>query len=251
MKHPDMLEITNLHATVGTREILKGLTLGVKAGEVHAIMGPNGAGKSTLAHVLAGREGYEVTAGSATFEGADLLGMEPHERAAAGLFLGFQYPVEIPGVSNLLFLRTAMNAQRKLRGQPEISGADFMKKVKAEAAVLGLDMEMLKRGVNVGFSGGEKKRNEAFQLGMLEPKFALLDETDSGLDIDALRIVSEGINRFRREDRAVLLITHYQRLLDHVKPDVVHVLANGRIVETGGPDLALRLEAQGYEGIAA
>jgi Fe-S cluster assembly ATP-binding protein len=246
-----MLEITNLHATVGTREILKGLTLSVKAGEVHAIMGPNGAGKSTLAHVLAGREGYAVTKGSATFEGADLLAMEPHERAAAGLFLGFQYPVEIPGVSNLLFLRTAMNAQRKLRGEAEISGADFMKKVKAEAAVLGLDMDMLKRGVNVGFSGGEKKRNEAFQLGMLEPKFALLDETDSGLDIDALRIVSEGINRFRREDRAVLLITHYQRLLDHVKPDVVHVLANGRIVETGGPELALRLEAQGYEGIAA
>ena len=246
-----MLEINNLHATVGTREILKGLTLSVNAGEVHAIMGPNGAGKSTLAHVLAGREGYEVTKGSALFEGDDLLDMEPHARAAAGLFLGFQYPVEIPGVSNLLFLRTAMNAQRKLRGQPEISGADFMKKVKAEAAVLGLDMEMLKRGVNVGFSGGEKKRNEAFQLGMLEPKFALLDETDSGLDIDALRIVSEGINRFRREDRAVLLITHYQRLLDHVKPDVVHVLANGRIVETGGPDLALRLEAQGYEGIAA
>jgi Fe-S cluster assembly ATP-binding protein len=246
-----MLEITNLHATVGTREILKGLTLSVKAGEVAAIMGPNGAGKSTLAHVLAGREGYEVTQGSATFDGRDLLALEPHERAAAGLFLGFQYPVEIPGVSNLLFLRTALNAQRKLRGEPEISAADFMKRVRAEAAVLGLDMEMLKRGVNVGFSGGEKKRNEAFQLGILEPKFALLDETDSGLDIDALRIVSEGINRFRREDRAVLLITHYQRLLDHVKPDVVHVLAGGRIVETGGPDLALRLEAQGYEGLAA
>ena len=246
-----MLEIKNLHATVVTREILKGLTLSVKAGEVAAIMGPNGAGKSTLAHVLAGREGYEVTQGSATFEGRDLLALEPHERAAAGLFLGFQYPVEIPGVSNLLFLRTALNAQRKLRGEPEISAADFMKRVRAEAAVLGLDMEMLKRGVNVGFSGGEKKRNEAFQLGILEPKFALLDETDSGLDIDALRIVSEGINRFRREDRAVLLITHYQRLLDHVKPDVVHVLAGGRIVETGGPDLALRLEAQGYEGLAA
>ena len=246
-----MLEITNLHATVGTREILKGLTLSVKAGEVHAIMGPNGAGKSTLAHVLAGREGYEVTAGAVTFEGQDLLALEPHERAAAGLFLGFQYPVEIPGVSNLLFLRTALNAQRKLRGEPEISGADFMKKVKAEAAVLGLDMDMLKRGVNVGFSGGEKKRNEAFQLGMLEPKFALLDETDSGLDIDALRIVSEGINRFRSPDRAVLLITHYQRLLDHVRPDVVHVLAAGRIVKSGGPELALELEAQGYEGIAA
>jgi Fe-S cluster assembly ATP-binding protein len=246
-----MLEITNLHATVGDRDILKGLSLSVKAGEVAAIMGPNGAGKSTLAHVLAGRDGYEVTAGSVMFDGQDLLALEPHERAAAGLFLGFQYPVEIPGVSNLLFLRTAMNAQRKLRGQPEISGADFMKKVKAEAAVLGLDMEMLKRGVNVGFSGGEKKRNEAFQLGMLEPKFALLDETDSGLDIDALRIVSDGINRFRRPDRAVLLITHYQRLLDHVRPDSVHVLAGGRIVETGGPDLALRLEAEGYEGIAA
>jgi Fe-S cluster assembly ATP-binding protein len=223
----------------------------VKAGEVAAIMGPNGAGKSTLAHVLAGREGYEVTGGSVMFDGQDLLALEPHERAAAGLFLGFQYPVEIPGVSNLLFLRTALNAQRKLRGEPEISGADFMKKVKTEGAVLGLDLEMLKRGVNVGFSGGEKKRNEAFQLGMLEPKFALLDETDSGLDIDALRIVSEGINRFRRPDRAVLLITHYQRLLDHVRPDTVHVLAGGRIVETGGPDLALRLEAQGYEGLAA
>ena len=246
-----MLEITNLHATVGTREILKGLTLSVGAGEVHAIMGPNGAGKSTLAHVLAGREGYEVTAGAVSFEGQDLLALEPHERAAAGLFLGFQYPVEIPGVSNLLFLRTALNAQRKLRGEPEISGADFMKRVREEAVVLGLDMDMLKRGVNVGFSGGEKKRNEAFQLGMLEPKFALLDETDSGLDIDALRIVSEGINRFRSPDRAVLLITHYQRLLDHVRPDVVHVLAAGRIVKSGGPELALELEAQGYEGIAA
>ena len=246
-----MLEIQNLHATVGDREILKGLTLSVKAGEVAAIMGPNGAGKSTLAHVLAGREGYEVTAGSVTFAGQDLLALEPHERAAAGLFLGFQYPVEIPGVSNLLFLRTAMNAQRKLRGEAEISGADFMKRVREEAAVLGLDMEMLKRGVNVGFSGGEKKRNEAFQLGMLQPKFALLDETDSGLDIDALRIVSEGINRFRGPDRAVLLITHYQRLLDHVRPDVVHVLRAGRIIETGGPDLALRLEAEGYEGLAA
>jgi len=246
-----MLEITNLHATVGDREILKGLTLSVKAGEVAAIMGPNGAGKSTLAHVLAGREGYGVTQGSVSFDGQDLLALEPHERAAAGLFLGFQYPVEIPGVSNLLFLRTAMNAQRKLRGEPEISGADFMKRVREEAAVLGLDLEMLKRGVNVGFSGGEKKRNEAFQLGMLQPKFALLDETDSGLDIDALRIVSEGINRFRSPDRAVLLITHYQRLLDHVRPDVVHVLRAGRIIETGGPDLALRLEAEGYEGLAA
>lgn len=246
-----MLEITDLHASVGDRAILKGLTLSVKAGEVAAIMGPNGAGKSTLAHVLAGREGYAVTAGSATFDGADLLAMEPHARAAAGLFLGFQYPVEIPGVSNLLFLRTAMNAQRRLRGEAEVSGADFMKRVREEGAVLGLDLEMLKRGVNMGFSGGEKKRNEAFQLGMLQPKFALLDETDSGLDIDALRIVSEGINRFRRPDRAVLLITHYQRLLDHVRPDVVHVLRAGRIIETGGPELALRLEAEGYEGLAA
>ncbi len=246
-----MLEIVNLHATVGDREILKGLTLSVKAGEVAAIMGPNGAGKSTLAHVLAGREGYTVTQGSVLFDGQDLLALEPHERAAAGLFLGFQYPVEIPGVSNLLFLRTAMNAQRKLRGEAEISGADFMKRVREEAAVLGLDLEMLKRGVNVGFSGGEKKRNEAFQLGMLMPKFALLDETDSGLDIDALRIVSEGINRFRGPTRAVLLITHYQRLLDHVRPDVVHVLRGGRIIETGGPELALRLEAEGYEGLAA
>ncbi len=246
-----MLEIANLHAAVGDRPILKGLTLSVKAGEVHAIMGPNGAGKSTLAHVLAGREGYSVTEGTAMFGGADLLAMAPHERAAAGLFLGFQYPVEIPGVSNLLFLRTALNAQRRLRGEPEISGADFMKKVRTESAVLGLDLEMLKRGVNVGFSGGEKKRNEAFQLGMLEPKFALLDETDSGLDIDALRIVSEGINRFRRADRGVLLITHYQRLLDHVRPDFVHVLSGGRIIESGGADLAHRLEAEGYEGIAA
>ncbi len=246
-----MLDIVDLHASIGGTEILKGLTLHVGAGEVHAIMGPNGAGKSTLAHVLSGREGYEVTGGTATLDGADLLALAPHERAAAGLFLGFQYPVEIPGVSNLLFLRTAINAQRKLRDEEEISGADFLKRVREEAAVLGLDMEMLKRGVNVGFSGGEKKRNEAFQLGMLEPKFAILDETDSGLDIDALKIVSEGINRFRRADRGVLLITHYQRLLDHVRPDRVHILADGRIVESGGPELALRLESQGYEGLAA
>ena len=246
-----MLEIENLHANVGGREILKGLSLRVNAGEVHAIMGPNGAGKSTLAHVLAGREGYEVTGGAVRFAGQELLALAPNERAAAGLFLGFQYPVEIPGVSNLLFLRSAMNAQRKLRGEAEISSVDFMKRVRAEADALDLDMDMLKRGVNVGFSGGEKKRNEAFQLAMLEPKFALLDETDSGLDIDALRIVSEGINRFRREDRAVLLITHYQRLLDHVRPDVVHVLAGGRIVQSGGPELALRLEEHGYEGLAA
>ncbi len=246
-----MLEIENLHARVSGRDILKGLSLAIGAGEVHAIMGPNGSGKSTLAHVLAGREGYEVTAGTASFEGRNLLDLPAHERAAMGLFLGFQYPVEIPGVSNLLFLREAMNAQRKARGEDEIGSVDFMKRVRAEGKALDLDIDMLKRGVNVGFSGGEKKRNEAFQMAMLEPKLALLDETDSGLDIDALRIVAQGINRFRREDRAVLLITHYQRLLDHVRPDFVHVLANGRIVESGGPDLALRLEEQGYEGIAA
>lgn len=246
-----MLEIQNLHATVGEREILKGLTLSVGAGEVHAIMGPNGAGKSTLAHVLAGREGYEVTEGAVRFLGQDLLALEPHERAAAGLFLGFQYPVEIPGVSNLLFLRTALNAQRKLRGEEEISGAEFLKAVKAEAAALGLDMEMLKRGVNVGFSGGEKKRNEAFQLALLKPKFAVLDESDSGLDIDALKVVAAGVNRFRAPDHGVLLITHYQRLLDYVVPTHVHVLVGGRIVESGGPELAHRLEAEGYERHAA
>ncbi len=246
-----MLAITDLHASVGGTPILKGLTLSVGAGEVHAIMGPNGAGKSTLAHVLAGREGYEVTGGTAVFLGQDLLAMAPHERAAAGLFLGFQYPVEIPGVSNLLFLRTALNAQRKLRGEPEVSGAEFLKRVRAEAQALGLDMEMLKRPVNMGFSGGEKKRNEAFQMGILQPRFALLDETDSGLDIDALKVVADSINRFRGPDRGVLLITHYQRLLDHVRPDRVHILAAGRIVESGGPELALRLEAQGYGAIAA
>jgi Fe-S cluster assembly ATP-binding protein len=246
-----MLEITNLHARVAEREILKGLSLAVHAGEVHAIMGPNGAGKSTLAHVLAGRDGFEVTQGTVCLDGTDLLALAPHERAAAGLFLGFQYPVEIPGVSNLLFLRTALNAQRKERGEAEISAADFMKKVRAEAAALGLDLEMLKRGVNVGFSGGEKKRNEAFQLAMLEPRLAILDESDSGLDIDALKVVAGGINRFRGPDRAVLLITHYQRLLDHVRPTHVHVLIDGRIVESGGPELALRLESEGYERHAA
>jgi Fe-S cluster assembly ATP-binding protein len=246
-----MLAIDNLHASIGEKPILKGLSLTLGAGEVHAIMGPNGAGKSTLAHVLAGREGYEVTAGTATLLGKDLLALAPNERAAAGLFLGFQYPVEIPGVSNLLFLRTAMNAQRKLRGEAEISGADFLKRVKTEAEALGLDMEMLKRAVNVGFSGGEKKRNEAFQLAMLEPRVAVLDETDSGLDIDALKVVAAGINRFRSPDRAVLLITHYQRLLDHVAPTHVHVLVDGRIVESGGPELAHRLESEGYERHAA
>jgi len=246
-----MLDIRDLHVRVEDRPILEGVTLSVGAGEVHALMGPNGAGKSTLAHVLAGREGFEVTAGSVTFLGQDLLAMEPHARAAAGLFLGFQYPVEIPGVSNLLFLRTALNAQRRQRGEPEISGAEFLRRVRAEAEVLGLDMEMLKRPVNVGFSGGEKKRNEAFQMGILAPRFALLDETDSGLDIDALKVVADGINRFRGPDRGVLLITHYQRLLDHVRPDAVHVMAAGRIVASGGPELARRLEAEGYGALAA
>lgn len=246
-----MLEIENLHARVEEREILKGIDLAVGAGEVHAIMGPNGAGKSTLSYVLAGRDGYAVTEGSVSFLGEDLLALAPHERAARGLFLGFQYPVEIPGVSNLLFLRTALNAQRRMRGEAEVSGAEFMAMVRAEAAVLGLDLDMLKRPVNVGFSGGEKKRNEALQLGILAPRLAILDETDSGLDIDALRVVSAAINRFRAPDRGVLLITHYQRLLDLVRPDVVHVLAGGRIVESGGPELALRLEREGYGALAA
>jgi Fe-S cluster assembly ATP-binding protein len=246
-----MLEIENLHASVAGREILRGVNLAIGHGEVHAIMGPNGAGKSTLSYVLAGREGYTVTAGSIRFEGEEIAGLAPHERAARGLFLGFQYPVEIPGVSNLLFLRTALNAQRRLRGEPELSGAAFMAEVRREADPLDLDMEMLKRPVNVGFSGGEKKRNEAFQLGILKPKLAILDETDSGLDIDALRIVSEAINRFRAPDRGVLLITHYQRLLDHVRPDRVHVLAAGRIVRSGGPELAHELEREGYGALAA
>ena len=247
-----MLKIENLHATVGDTEILKGLSLEVAAGEIHAIMGPNGAGKSTLSYVLGGRPGYEVTAGSVTFHGEDLLALEPHERATAGLFLGFQYPVEIPGVSNVQFLREALNAQRTARGEEPLSGGDFLKLAKEKAGLLGLDMEMLKRQVNVGFSGGEKKRSEMVQMGILDPKFAVLDETDSGLDIDALRTVGDGINAImRRHDKAVLLITHYQRLLDYVKPDKVHVLAKGRIVKTGGPELALELESDGYEAVLA
>ncbi|MCB2063942.1 MAG: Fe-S cluster assembly ATPase SufC [Novosphingobium sp.] len=246
-----MLQIENLHATVGGKEILKGLTLTVSAGEVHAIMGPNGAGKSTLSYVLGGRPGYEVTQGSATLDGQDLLALEPHERAAAGLFLGFQYPVEIPGVSFVQFLREAANAQRKQRGEEPLSGGEFLKLAKEKAALLRLDMDMLKRPVNVGFSGGEKKRAEMVQMGILDPSFAVLDETDSGLDIDALRVVGEGINAImRKPDKAVLLITHYQRLLDYVKPDAVHVLAGGRIVKSGGPELALELEEQGYEAVA-
>jgi Fe-S cluster assembly ATP-binding protein len=246
-----MLKIENLHAEVGGKQILNGLTLGVGAGEVHAIMGPNGAGKSTLAYVLGGRPGYEVTQGSVSFNGIDLLDLEPHERAAAGLFLGFQYPVEIPGVSFAQFLREALNAQRKGRGEEALSGGDFLKLAREKAGLLKLDMEMLKRPVNVGFSGGEKKRAEMVQMGILDPAFAVLDETDSGLDIDALRIVGEGINSIMRApDKGVLLITHYQRLLDYVKPDVVHVLARGRIVKSGGPELAHQLEEEGYEAVA-
>ena len=247
-----MLTITDLHASVGDKPILKGLTLAVPAGEIHAIMGPNGAGKSTLANVLGGKPGYEVTGGSVMFRGQDLFALEPHERAAAGLFLGFQYPVEIPGVSNVQFLREALNAQRKARGEEPLSGGEFLKLAKDKAGLLRMDMEMLKRSVNVGFSGGEKKRAEMVQMGILDPNFAVLDETDSGLDIDALRIVGAGINAIMRSpDKAVLLITHYQRLLDVVRPDKVSILAGGRIVETGGPELALELEREGYDKVMA
>jgi Fe-S cluster assembly ATP-binding protein len=280
-----MLHIENLHATVADKPILKGLSLSVNAGEVHAIMGPNGAGKSTLGYVLGGRPGYEVTEGSITFtpppcsgegrsaasqntgadgqgsglrrstvvgEPIDLLEMSADERAAAGLFLGFQYPVEIPGVSNVQFLRTALNAQRRARGEPEMSAGDFLRLARAQGDALGVSMDMLKRAVNVGFSGGEKKRNEMVQMGIVDPRLAILDETDSGLDIDALRVVADGINRImRRPDKAVILITHYQRLLDLVEPDHVHVLAEGRIARSGGPELAHQLEREGYAEVAA
>ncbi|MDE8651727.1 Fe-S cluster assembly ATPase SufC [Novosphingobium album (ex Liu et al. 2023)] len=247
-----MLEITDLHATVADKPILKGLSLSINAGEVHAIMGPNGAGKSTLGYTLGGRPGYEVTGGAIRFAGQDLLALAPHERAAAGLFLGFQYPVEIPGVSFVQFLREAANAQRRSRGEEPLSGGEFLKLAREKAGLLRMDMDMLKRPVNVGFSGGEKKRAEMVQMGILDPKLAILDETDSGLDIDALRIVGEGINAIMRAPgKAVLLITHYQRLLDYVKPDFVHVLAAGRIVRSGGPELALELEEQGYEAVVA
>ncbi|HLT43036.1 MAG TPA: Fe-S cluster assembly ATPase SufC [Luteimonas sp.] len=244
-----MLKIDNLHASINGREILKGLSLDVKPGEVHAIMGPNGAGKSTLGNVLSGREGYEVTAGEVAFEGGDLLSLAPEERAAAGLFLAFQYPVEIPGVNNTYFLRAALNAQRRARGEEELDSMQFLKRVREKMAVLHLDDRLLQRGVNEGFSGGEKKRNEIFQLAVLEPKLAILDETDSGLDIDALRTVAEGVNALRSPDRAFVVITHYQRLLEYIRPDRVHVLADGRIVESGGPELALQLEEHGYAWI--
>ena len=250
-----MLKIENLTATVGeegeAKQIIKGLTLDVPAGEVHAIMGPNGAGKSTLSYVLTGRDGYEVTGGSALLNGESILEMEPEARAAAGLFLSFQYPVEIPGVPVMTFVRTALNAQRKTRGEDEVSAAEFLKKSREVAAKLKLTPEMLKRPVNVGFSGGEKKRLEIFQMMMLEPKFLILDETDSGLDIDALKTVSEGVNELRSPERGMLVITHYQRLLDHIRPDKVHVLADGKIIKTGGPELALRLEKEGYDGVLA
>ncbi|MAW90148.1 MAG: Fe-S cluster assembly ATPase SufC [Altererythrobacter sp.] len=245
-----MLKIDNLSAEIDGKQILNGLTLEVAKGEIHAIMGPNGAGKSTLAYVLGGRPGYEVTGGSISFDGKDLLDMEPHERAAAGVFLGFQYPVEIPGVSNVQFLREALNSQRKQRGEEPLTGGEFLKLAKEKAGLLKLDMDMLKRNVNVGFSGGEKKRAEMVQMGILDPSFAVLDETDSGLDIDALRVVGEGINTIMRApDKAALLITHYQRLLEVVKPDKVSILAQGRIVKTGGAELAQQLENEGYDAV--
>ncbi len=244
-----MLQIENLHASVAGKPILKGLSLHVKAGEVHAIMGPNGAGKSTLGNVLAGRDGYEVSAGRVLFEGRDLLALAPEARAAAGVFLAFQYPVEIPGVNNTYFLRAALNAQRKARGEDDLDSMQFLKRVRETLAVLHLDDSLLQRGVNEGFSGGEKKRNEIFQLAVLEPKLAILDETDSGLDIDALRQVADGVNALRSNGRAFLVITHYQRLLEHIVPDVVHVLADGRIVQSGGAELAQALEHSGYAGL--
>jgi Fe-S cluster assembly ATP-binding protein len=245
-----MLKIVDLHVRVAGKEILKGLSLEIAAGEVHAIMGPNGAGKSTLGNVLAGREGYEVTAGTVEYQGRDLLALEPEERAAEGVFLAFQYPVEIPGVNNTYFLRAALNAQRRHRGEPELDSMQFLKKVREKLAVLHLKDELLHRAVNEGFSGGEKKRNEIFQLALLEPRLAILDETDSGLDIDALRMVADGVNAMRDPARAFLVVTHYQRLLDYIVPDVVHVLADGRIVESGDKSLALKLEEHGYAWIA-
>jgi Fe-S cluster assembly ATP-binding protein len=246
-----MLEIKDLRVNLEdeNKEILKGVDLSVEAGKVHAIMGPNGSGKSTLSYVLSGKDGYEVVGGSVKLDGSDILEMEPEERAAAGLFLAFQYPVEIPGVGNMTFLRTAVNSQRKARGEDEISATDFLKQVRERAKSLQIDAEMLKRPVNVGFSGGEKKRNEILQMAMLEPRMCILDETDSGLDVDAMKLVSEGVNALRDAGRGFLVITHYQRLLDHIKPDVVHIMANGKIVKTGGPELALEVENNGYSEI--
>jgi Fe-S cluster assembly ATP-binding protein len=243
---PNMLKIDNLHARVEGKDILKGLSLAVKPGEVHAIMGPNGAGKSTLGNVLSGREGYEVTEGSVLFEGRNLLELEPEERAAAGVFLAFQYPVEIPGVNNTYFLRAAYNAQRKARGEAELDSMQFLKLVREKLKIMQLSPDLLNRAVNEGFSGGEKKRNEIFQMALLEPKLAILDETDSGLDIDALKQVAEGVNALRSPERAFIVVTHYQRLLDYIVPDYVHVLAGGRIVESGDRSLALKLEEHGY-----
>ncbi len=246
-----MLEIKDLRVNLEdeNKEILKGVDLTVEAGKVHAIMGPNGSGKSTLSYVLSGKDGYEVVGGSVKLDGADILEMEPEERAAAGLFLAFQYPVEIPGVGNMTFLRTAVNSQRKARGEDEISATDFLKQVRERAKSLQIDAEMLKRPVNVGFSGGEKKRNEILQMAMLEPRMCILDETDSGLDVDAMKLVAEGVNALRDAGRGFLVITHYQRLLDHIKPDVVHIMANGKIVKTGGAELALEVENNGYSDI--
>jgi len=246
-----MLEINSLQTRIGDKEILRGLNLTVKAGEVHAIMGPNGAGKSSLAYTLAGRPGYDVTGGSVRFEGADLLALAPEARAQAGLFLGFQYPVEIPGVNNVYLLKAALNAARKHRGLPEVDAFEFLTLVREKMRLMQMDEAFLSRGVNEGFSGGEKKRNEILQMLVLEPKLALLDETDSGLDIDALKVVANGVNSLRSADRSVVLVTHYQRLLDYIKPDVVHVLARGRIIKTGGPELALELEARGYDWLLA
>ena len=246
-----MLSINNLHVSIGETEIIKGLSLQVPAGQVHAVMGPNGAGKSTLSYTLAGRSGYEVTEGEARLDGENLLGLEPNERAARGVFLSFQYPLEIPGVPSLTFIRSALNAQKKARGEAEVGAPAFLKLAREAAAKLKMDFDMLKRPLNVGFSGGEKKRMEILQMAILQPRLLILDETDSGLDIDALRIVSEGVNAMRAPDRSMLVITHYQRLLDYIKPDRVHVLAGGRIVASGGPELALELERVGYDRYAA
>ncbi len=248
-----MLNIKNLQVGLEEedKQILKGVDLKIGAGEVHAIMGPNGSGKSTMSYALAGKGGYEITNGSAELNGVDLLDMEPEERAAAGLFLAFQYPVEIPGVGNMTFLRTAVNAQRKARSEPELTAGEFLKEVRAKAKALKIDADMLKRPVNVGFSGGEKKRNEILQMAMLEPKMCVLDETDSGLDVDAMKLVAEGVNALRDGKRSFLVITHYQRLLDHIKPDVVHIMADGKIIKSGGPELALEVENNGYADILA